>query len=191
MIRDLVENNIRFDFDPVWPYRRPLMDSSASGAIGTPVENLERLGLILPPAQRPDASYRPLTRQGQTVYVSGQLPRAANGIVELRGRLGADVTLEQGQACARLCALHLLAQLQAELGSLERVQRILKLHVYVASTPEFAEQHLVANAASDLLGEVLVPSVAHARTSLGVASLPHGSPVEVDAVVEVDSHHDR
>jgi enamine deaminase RidA (YjgF/YER057c/UK114 family) len=147
--------------------------------------NLGRLGLVLPPVYTPDASYRPVVREGRVAYVSGQLARGADGTVAAHGRLGDELTVEAGQACARLCALNLLAQLRAELGSLERVRGILKLHVYVASTPDFAEQHVVANGASDLLAAVLGAAGPHARSALGVASLPLGSPVEIDAIVEI------
>jgi enamine deaminase RidA (YjgF/YER057c/UK114 family) len=155
-------------------------------SLGVTVDaTLARLGLSLPAALSPDASFRAVTRQGDTLYVSGQLPRGARGTIDIRGRLGAELTVEQGNECARVCALHLLAQVRAELGSLDRVRQILKLQVYVASAPAFDEQHLVANGASDLLAAVLGAAGRHARSALGVASLPLGSPIEIDAIVGI------
>jgi enamine deaminase RidA (YjgF/YER057c/UK114 family) len=147
---------------------------------------LRRLRLTLPPVLAPDASYVPVTCSGRTAYVSGQLPRADDGTVPVRGRLGVDVTVPKGQQCAQRCALHLLAQLDSTLGSLDCVERLLKVHVYVASGDGFAEQHVVANGASDLLYEVLGERGRHARSAIGVAYLPYDSPVEVDAIVAVD-----
>jgi enamine deaminase RidA (YjgF/YER057c/UK114 family) len=146
---------------------------------------LADLGLTLPAPLSPTATYVPATEFGSLLHVAGQLAYDATGSLPVRGRLGAEVDVETGKACAERCALHLLAQLQAQLGSLERVERVLKVHVYVASTPDFFEQHVVANGASDLLASVLGPAAAHARSAFGVASLPFGSPVEVDAVIAV------
>lgn len=146
-------------------------------------EALERLGLELPPVMAARASYVPVARAGETAYVSGQLAFDAEGRLSQTGRLGAELGVEEGQRCAERCALQLLAQLDAVAGGLGAVAAVLKLQVYVASAPEFAEQHLVADGASDLLCAVLGPGAAHARAAIGVAALPLGSPVELDAVV--------
>ncbi|MBS1882974.1 MAG: RidA family protein [Actinobacteria bacterium] len=146
---------------------------------------LADLGLTLPAPVAPTATYVPATEFGGLLHVAGQLAYDEHGRLPLRGRLGAEIDLPAGQACAERCALHLLAQLQAQLGSIRRLERLLKVNVYVASTPDFSAQHLVANGASDLLGAVLGPAAPHARSAFGVAALPFESPVEVDAVVAV------
>lgn len=149
----------------------------------SPADALERLGLTLPTPLVPNASYVPVSALGELLHVSGQLPFDDDGAIPTRGRLGDDVDLETAQQLAQRCVLHLLAQVEAHLGSLTRVARVLKVHVYVASTPEFDRQHLVANGASDLLVEVFGAAGRHARSAFGVAALPFGSPVEVDAVL--------
>jgi enamine deaminase RidA (YjgF/YER057c/UK114 family) len=147
---------------------------------------LARLDLALPAPLTPNASFVPTTRDGSVLYVSGQLPFGPDGSLLHRGRLGEDIDQGKARECAARCALHLLAQVESAVGSLDDVRQVLKLHVYVASTPDFREQHLVANGASDLLVEVLGEAGAHARSAFGVASLPFGSPVEVDAVLAID-----
>jgi enamine deaminase RidA (YjgF/YER057c/UK114 family) len=148
-------------------------------------QELARLGLELPPPLQPNASYVPVTRHGNVLYVSGQLAFDNAGSLPVTGRLGASVDVDCGRECAQRCALHLLAQLNAAVGDLGLITKILKLHVYVASTPEFAEHHLVANGASDLLCDLLGSAGPHARSAFGVANLPFDSPVEVDAIVAV------
>jgi enamine deaminase RidA (YjgF/YER057c/UK114 family) len=139
------------------------------------------MGLALPDALVPNATYVPVRREGRWIYVSGQLPLDAAGNVVARGRLGETIDVTTGQECARRCALNLLAQLSAATADLDRVS-LVKLQVYVASTPAFDEQHIVANGASDLLERALGELGRHARSAFGVASLPFGSPVELDAV---------
>jgi enamine deaminase RidA (YjgF/YER057c/UK114 family) len=153
---------------------------------GTAPAALERLGLTLPPAPQMAAPFVPVTQLGDLLHVSGQLPFDDDGTLPVQGRLAGEVDLATGERLAARCALQLLARLDGHLGSLDRVARILKLHVLVASAPEFTQQHLVANGASDLLVEVLGPTAGpHARSAFGVAALPFGSPVEIDAVVAV------
>jgi enamine deaminase RidA (YjgF/YER057c/UK114 family) len=146
---------------------------------------LADLGLSLPVPPSPTATYVPATEANGLVYVSGQLAYDADGELPVRGRLGAEVDVEAGKACARRCALHLLAQMHAQLGSFDRLDRVLKVHVYVASTPGFSEQHIVANGASDLLASAFGTAGTHARSAFGVACLPFESPVEIDAVLSV------
>lgn len=143
---------------------------------------LKELGLTLPKTTPPRFSYVPTTRHGGLVFVAGQIPQW-EGEVRHVGRLGAGMTLEEGQAAARLCALNLLAQLEAAAGDLDRVERFLRLGVFVQSTPEWVDTPKVANGASDLLAELFGESGKHARTTVGVASLPFGVAVEVDAIV--------
>jgi enamine deaminase RidA (YjgF/YER057c/UK114 family) len=149
----------------------------------TPEERLEQLGVTLPAPAAPVAAYVPCVRTGDLVYVSGQVP-LVDGKPSHLGRLGAEVGLEEGVAAARTCAVNVLAALKAELGALARVRRVVKVTVFVASEPGFTDQPKVANGASELLGEVFGEAGRHARAAVGVAALPLGVPVEVDAIVE-------
>jgi enamine deaminase RidA (YjgF/YER057c/UK114 family) len=150
----------------------------------TPEDRLAELGISLPDAPPPAAAYVPFVRSGSLVFTAGQIA-IADGALVATGRLGDDVDVETGQAAARQCAINVMAQLQAALGDLSRVRRIVKITVFVASAPDFTEQHLVANGASALLGEVFGEAGVHARSAVGAAALPMGTPVEVEAVVEV------
>lgn len=145
---------------------------------------LEALGIVLPAAPAPAAAYVPAVRTGDLMFVSGQIAVGSGGLVAA-GKVGAGVDLASAVACARHCALNLLAQLRTALGTLDRVTRIVKLTVFVASDPSFTAQHLVADGASQLLVSVFGDAGRHARSAVGVPALPLGSPVEVDAVVEV------
>jgi enamine deaminase RidA (YjgF/YER057c/UK114 family) len=150
----------------------------------TPEERLQQLGVDLPAPAAPVAAYIPTVRTGDLVYVSGQVPTADGKPTHL-GHLGADVDLEAGRAAARTCAINVIAALKAELGELSRVRRIVKVTGFVASTPEFTDAPKVVNAASELFGEVFGDAGRHARAAVGVAALPLGVPVEVEAIVEV------
>lgn len=136
----------------------------------------------LSPRPSAEATVQPLTRHGDTVLLSGQVAFVGSELLAT-GRLGDDVDLRTGQACARQCAINLLGRLQEELGSLDRVSRVLKLTVFVASAEHFRDQSTVANAASDVFREVLGEQGQHARSAVGVAELPLGTPVEVEAIV--------
>jgi enamine deaminase RidA (YjgF/YER057c/UK114 family) len=151
----------------------------------TPEERLEQLGVTLPPPAAPVAAYVPCVRTGNLVYVSGQVP-LVEGKPSHLGRLGDEIALEDGVAAARTCAVNLLAALKAELGELARVRRVVKLTGFVASTPGFTDQPKVVNAASELFNEVFGEAGRHARAAVGVAALPLGVPVEVEAIVEAD-----
>ena len=146
-------------------------------------ERLAGLGLTLPPVPTPAAAYQPWRRAGELVFTSGQLP-LVDGALPSTGRLGVELTTDEGAELARLAGLNVLAAAVAAVGDLERV-RVVKLTVFVASAPDFTEQHLVANGASQLIGEVLGEHGIHARAAVGVAALPLGSPVEVEGIVEV------
>lgn len=142
---------------------------------------LAALGITLPPAAAPVAAYVPVVVSGNLAHVSGQLPFVEGQLVT--GRLGEDVTLDQGTAAARACGLMILAQLRAALGSLDRVERIVKLGGFVNSTGTFTDQPKVVNGASELMAEVFGEAGRHARSAVGVPVLPLGAAVEVDAIV--------
>ena len=142
---------------------------------------LAELGITLPEAAAPVASYVPVVVSGGMAFVSGQLPFVNGKLVT--GRLGEDVSLEDGQAAARACGLMILAQLKAALIPLDKVERVVKLGGFVNSTPDFTDQPKVVNGASDLMADVFGEAGKHARAAVGVPSLPLGAAVEVDAVI--------
>ena len=141
---------------------------------------LEELGITLPEAAAPVASYQPVVVDGRRAYLSGQLPFVDGKLVT--GKLGGGVSLEEGQKAARACGLMILAQLKAA-GLLERVEQVVKLGGFVASTSDFTDQPKVANGASDLMVEVFGDAGRHARSAVGVPVLPLDAAVEVDAIV--------
>jgi enamine deaminase RidA (YjgF/YER057c/UK114 family) len=146
---------------------------------------LRDLGIDLPEPARPVASYVPVVVAGGLAFVSGQVPMA-EGTVRPTGKLGAEVDLEAGAEAARRCALQALAALRAELGSLDRIRRIVRVGAFIASAPGFTDQSKVANGASDLLVEVFGDAGRHARAAVGMAELPLGAPVEVELTVELE-----
>lgn len=147
-------------------------------------ELLANLGIRLPAPAAPVASYIPVRVSGDQAFVSGQIPME-EGKVLSSGKLGAEVSIEQGQEAARRCALQALAVLRQELGSLDRVKSIVKVDVFVASAPGFGDQPKVANGASDLLVEIFGEDGKHARAAVGVAELPLGASVEVALIARV------
>jgi enamine deaminase RidA (YjgF/YER057c/UK114 family) len=151
-------------------------------ASARPSERLAELGIALPAAAAPVASYVPVVEHGGMAYVSGQLPFIDGAMVT--GRLGQDVGLERGTAAARACGLMILAQLQAA-GLLDRVERVVKLGAFISSTGDFTDQPKVANGASDLMSQVFGEAGKHSRSAVGVPVLPLGAAVEVDAIVAV------
>jgi enamine deaminase RidA (YjgF/YER057c/UK114 family) len=146
-------------------------------------QRLQALNIVLPPITAPAAAYAPYVRAGQTLYLSGQLARR-DGKVWV-GRLGEDITLEEGRLAARSAAIDLLATLQHATGNLDVIARISKLTAMVASTPQFFEQHLVANGASELFAEIFPDKGPHARSAFGVVQLPLRACVEVELVAEL------
>jgi enamine deaminase RidA (YjgF/YER057c/UK114 family) len=150
----------------------------------TPEERLAELGLAVPEVAAPVAAYIPAVRSGNHVFTSGQLPMR-EGQLMATGKVGGEVTQEEAVACARQCALNALAAIRAELGDLSQVTRVVKVVAYVASTPDFTGQPLVANGVSELLGEVFGDIGRHARSAVGVPVLPLDAPVEVELIVEV------
>lgn len=146
---------------------------------------LKEKGITLPDLKPPVANYVPAVVSGNMLYISGQLPFAAGGTMT-KGHLGKDVSLEDGQTAARTCALNILAQANTALGGdLDRVVRCVKVTGFVASTPEFTDHPKVINGASDFIVEILGDAGRHARAAVGVAALPLGAAVEVEAVFEV------
>ena len=145
---------------------------------------LRELGIELPDAPAPAASYVPTIRSGSLLYVSGQVP-VDGGSVKYVGKAGADVSLDDAVAAARLCAINIVAQVRQALVDLDRVIRVVKLTGFVNSAPDFTDQPKVINGASDLIVDVFEEKGAHARSAVGVASLPLGSTVEVEAILEV------
>lgn len=149
-----------------------------------PIQKLREYGYELPAPKAPVASYVPVARSGNLLYVSGQISSNETGVVQ--GRLGDTMNVVQGGNAAELCAVNILAQIVHSAGiPLDEVKRVVKLTVLVCSTPEFNEQHLVANGASNLLVGIFGDKGKHARAAFGVTSLPLGAAVEIDAVIEV------
>jgi enamine deaminase RidA (YjgF/YER057c/UK114 family) len=144
---------------------------------------LAELGLVLPLPAAPVAAYAPVVVAGGLAHVSGQLPFIDDVLV--KGMLGEDLDIGEGYDAARACGLMILAQLKAALGSLARVERIVKLGAFVSSTADFTDQPKVANGASELMAAVFGEAGKHARSAVGVPVLPLGAAVEVDAIVAV------
>jgi enamine deaminase RidA (YjgF/YER057c/UK114 family) len=146
-------------------------------------KRLAELGVSLPAAAAPAANYVPFMRSGSLIFTAGQLP-LKDGKLAVSGLLGRDVDVTAGKEAAKLCAINILAQAKAALGDLEKIQRVVKIAVFVASSPDFTEQHLVANGASDFLVAVLGERGKHARSAVGTASLPLNAAVEIEAIIE-------
>lgn len=144
---------------------------------------LDQLGIVLPQAAAPVASYVPVVVQGDCAFISGQLPFVDGELVT--GRLGEDVSLDQGIAAARACGMMILAQLVGAGIALDRVTRIVKLGAFVSSTADFIDQPKVANGASELMFDVFGDPGRHARSAVGVPVLPLGAAVEVDAIIAI------
>jgi enamine deaminase RidA (YjgF/YER057c/UK114 family) len=147
-------------------------------------EKLAELGLTLPDVAPPVAAYVPAVRSGDHVLTSGQLPMVA-GKLEYTGKVGAEVTSEQANTLAQICALNALAAVKSVIGDLDRIEQVVKVVGFVASAPDFTGQPGVINGASELLGKVLGAAGVHARSAVGVAVLPLDAPVEVEIQVRV------
>jgi len=146
---------------------------------------LKELGIALSNPPKPVASYVPFTISGNQVFVSGQVP-IADGALKYVGKLGADFSVEMGQAAAQLCAINILSVLRVACeGDLDKVVRCLKVNVFVNATPDYDQQPEVANGASDLFVAVFGEAGRHARAAVGMGSLPRGVAVEVDATFEI------
>jgi enamine deaminase RidA (YjgF/YER057c/UK114 family) len=162
--------------------RSPIMSNSTKE---TPAARLAALGLALPAAAAPVANYVPYMRTGNLLFVSGQLPMSAGGIDSAhKGKLGAGVSLEDGQAAARQAALNVLAQANAAVGDLALLKAV-RIGGYVNSSPDFGQLPQVVNGASDLVAAVLGENGKHARFAVGVAQLPLDAAVEVEGIFEI------
>lgn len=150
-------------------------------------DRLAELGIQLPAPATPRGLYTPAVRSGNLLFISGQLPSREGALLHT-GKLGRDVTVEQGQECARVAALNALAIAAAEPGSLDAVVRVVKMTVFVASAEGFTEQPQVANGASQLLIDLFGDQGRHARVAVGAAELPANAPVEVELTLEIASH---
>ncbi len=147
---------------------------------------LKELGIEIPPAAAPLANYVPFAIEGKLVFISGQVPRGADGKLKFVGKVGKDLTEKDGYDAARLCALNGLAQLKAAAGSLDKVKRIVRLGGFVNCVPEFMNQPQVINGASDLVVQIFGDKGRHARTAVGVGSLPANVAAEVDIVAALE-----
>src|SRR5690606_1585575 len=146
-------------------------------------DRLDELGIALPAVATPVAAYVPAVVTGNLVYTSGQLPMVA-GELSTRGKVGAEVSPEEAKELTRTCVLNALAAVDAEIGSLDRITRVVKVVGFVASDPSFGGQPAVINGASELLGEIFGDIGAHARSAVGVAALPLDAPVEIEFIFE-------
>jgi enamine deaminase RidA (YjgF/YER057c/UK114 family) len=151
---------------------------------GVIAARLRELGLELPPAPNPVANYVPHLVAGNLLFVSGQISKAADGTL-IAGRVGDGLSLEDGIGAARVCALNLLAQASAALGSLDRVAQLVRLTGFVNAGPDFTDHPKVVNGASDLMVDVLGDKGRHTRAAVGVSGLPLGAAVEIDAIFSV------
>lgn len=150
----------------------------------SPLDKLREYGYELPMPKAPVATYIPVTRTGNTVYISGQISSDANGVAA--GKLGDTMNVVQGGNAAELAAVNFLSQVVHSAGLDLTKIRVLKLTVFVNSTPDFAEHHLVANGASNLIVGVLGDKGKHARSAIGMVALPLGAAVEIEGIVEVE-----
>lgn len=154
--------------------------------MASPERRLKDLGITLPKPAKPVASYEGFVRSGNLVFVSGQVP-FVEGKIAVSGKLGAEVSLEDGQKAARICAINILAQLNEATGhDLSKVTRVVKLVGFINATPDYADVPKVMNGASDLFAEVFGERGKHARSTVGVAVLPLNCAVEVEAIVEIE-----
>lgn len=150
------------------------------------LSRLAAKGLSLPPAPAAVANYVPYLVAGDLLHVSGQISKNADGTL-IAGRLGGDLTVEQGAAAAAACALNILAQANGALGDLNRIAQIVRITGYVNATPDFTDHPRVINGASDLFVEVLGEAGRHTRAAVGVAGLPANCAVEIDAIIRIKS----
>jgi len=147
-------------------------------------ENIKSIGLTVPDVPRPAAAYIPALQSGDMVFTAGQVP-LVNGELKYKGKLGADLTVDEGYAAAKYCALNCLAAIKGLIGDLDRVEQVVKVVGYVASAAGFTDQPKVINGASEFLVQVFGETGRHARVAVGVAELPLGAAVEVEMTVRL------
>ncbi len=146
-------------------------------------EKLESLGILLPTPPKPAGSYIPVVRTGNLIFVSGQIP-VKDGQVQFKGQVPTSISVEEAQKAAKLCTINALTQLKSELGTLDKISRIVRVSGFVSSSPEFYDHPKVINAASELLFEIFGEKGKHTRIAVGVSSLPLNSAVEIDVIAE-------
>jgi enamine deaminase RidA (YjgF/YER057c/UK114 family) len=147
-------------------------------------DRLRELGITLPPPRAPMANYVPARRVGNLVYTAGQVSGA--GERDIKGKLGSELSVDEGRAAARVCALNCLAALLTVVDSLDSVKQLVRVGAFINSAPGFNQQPMVANGASDLFAEIFGDAGKHARTAVGVNELPAGFAVEVELIAEVE-----
>lgn len=147
-------------------------------------KRLKEMGIDLPPLSAPKALYIPVVQTGNLLYVSGQIPMLDDKLL-YTGKLGDNRTLEEGQEAAKICAINILTALKSYCGDLDRIKRIIKIQAFVSSAVGFDQQHIVINAASQLLYDVLGDAGCHARTAIAVNQLPMDATVEIEAIAEI------
>lgn len=147
-------------------------------------ERIKELNIQLPLSSPPGAMYIPVKQTGNLLFVAGQVP-FVNGVLAFTGKVGSEVTLEEAKECARICIINMLAALKDYLGDLDKVKNVVKVQAFVNSQTGFQEQHIVINAASQLLYDVFGECGRHARTAVGTNQLPMDAPVEIEAIIEI------
>ena len=147
-------------------------------------EKLKAHGIVLPPVSTPAAAYVPFVQTGNLIFISGHIARQEGK--PWVGQLGKNIFTEEGKRAARAIAVDLIGTLHAAVGDLNRIKRIVKLMSLVNSTPDFTEQHLVTNGASELIGQIFGDKGAHARSAFGVAQIPMGACVEIEMIAEIE-----
>jgi enamine deaminase RidA (YjgF/YER057c/UK114 family) len=152
--------------------------------MASPEQRLAELGIELPTPPAPAAAYIPTVQTGNLLFTAGQIASGTDGLIA-EGHVGAEVDIDTAVRCARQCAINVLAQLKVALGDLSRVRSVVKLTVFVSSDPGFTQQHIVANGASELFGEVFGEPGRHARSAVAAPALPMNSPVEVEGIFDV------
>jgi len=149
-------------------------------------EKIKQLGITIPEPVKPLAAYIPAMQVGNLVMTSGQVPISA-GVVKYQGKVGKDLSEEEGKEAAKLCAINCLSAVKSVIGNLDKIKRILKLTVFIASAEGFTAQPKVANGASELIGEIFGDAGKHVRSAVGVSELPLNSAVEIEMIVEMKS----
>jgi enamine deaminase RidA (YjgF/YER057c/UK114 family) len=149
-------------------------------------QKLQSMGIKLPETPKPVAAYIPALKVNDLIFTSGQIPMVG-GEIKYKGKLGADISIEQGYQAAKICALNALSAIKGVLGDLDRLEQVVKVVGFVASTKGFTDQPAVINGASEFLQEILGEKGTHARSAVGVAELPLGVPVEVELIVKVSA----
>ena len=152
--------------------------------MATPEDKIREMGLEIPPSPKPAGAYVPAVRSGNLLFTAGQLPMADGKLVAM-GKVPTDVSLEDAQLAARQALLNALSAARGELGSLDKIARIVRLNVFVSSAAGFTDQAKVANGASEMLLEIFGPAGRHTRCAIGAAELPLNTPVELDIIVEL------